>query len=544
MSPDNLVRQSTSDRPAFGYDLFLSHNRADKYWVRELATRLAEHAYNGRPLRPWLDEQILDPGELGRNAELTTALDRSRLLVIVLSPESLASTWVRYELEYFLTTRTRDEIIAIRRRPCKTPEALKGLEVLDFTDVAADEPNFSKLISLICPGPEVGSEKISKEVKDAWWESLMSGSSGFDPTPTSENSALLATLLKYDIAAADSEGLALRAFDEAGDCMLKLNPNDSYGMKMLLGEILATAVLKNERYRQIATRYLAQEPDDELHPDLSFAVLRSSSKLAEIDCRLVDPSAVWSALVKLDGVGRLFLERKAASILGGRVVAKMRGSDLGDLLIRVLSKGGQASRIAAIGGITMAEERSEPVFYLPELADLAQRKSTPSAPSLPPSERLLALLDGITKDDYSFVQQTLDNAIADLKRAFGDQRSASSGGWQLLREEGPAPLINNGPIIGIVRRITAANMEDTAPELRVVDIACLTEPRIVDALLDQCGAFVIAEQDISSPLCRRLIGRDRRFAMLERSRIDALLDGDYVAFEAHGTTILPGLRAS
>src|SRR5678815_3290984 len=103
MSPDNLVRQSTSDRPAFGYDLFLSHNRADKYWVRELATRLAEHAYNGRPLRPWLDEQILDPGELGRNAELTTALDRSRLLVIVLSPESLASTWVRYELEYFLT---------------------------------------------------------------------------------------------------------------------------------------------------------------------------------------------------------------------------------------------------------------------------------------------------------------------------------------------------------------------------------------------------------------------------------------------------------
>ena len=159
----------------------------------------------------------------------------------------------------------------------------------------------------------------------------MSGSSGFNPNPTPENSALLATLLKYEITDAGDEGSALRAFDEAGECMLKLNPNDSYGMKMLLGEILAAAVFKNERYRQIATRYLAQEPDDELHPDLSFAVLRSLSKLAEIDGRLVDPSAVWSALVKLDGVGRLFLERKAASILGGRVVAKMRGSELGDI---------------------------------------------------------------------------------------------------------------------------------------------------------------------------------------------------------------------
>jgi hypothetical protein len=543
MSPDNLVRKSTSDRPAFGYDLFLSHNRADKDWVRQLANRLADHDHNGRPLRPWLDEQVLDPGELGRNAELTTALDRSRLLVIVLSPEALASTWVQYELEYFLTTRTRDEIIAIRRRPCEIPVALKGLDVLDFTDGAADDPNFLKLISLVCPSPEVESEKIAREVKDAWWESFMSGSSGFDPTPTAENSALLATLLKYDIAAADGEGLALRAFGEAGDCMLKLNPNDSYGMKMLLGEILAAAVLKDERYRQIATRYLAQEPDDELHPDLSFAVLRSSSKLAEIDGRLVDPSAVWSALAKLDGVGRLFLERKAASILGGRVVAKMRGSDLGDLLIRVLTKGGQASRIAAIGGITMAEERSEPVFYLSELADLAQKKSVPSAPSLPPSERLMGLLDGIARDDFDFVQQTLDNAIADLQRAFGDQRTASSNGWKLLREESPAPLINNGPIIGIVRRITAANMEDNAPELRVVDVACLTEPRIVDALLDQSGAFIIEQQDIASPLCRRLIGRDRRFVMLERSRMDALMEGDYVAFESRGTSILPGKRA-
>ncbi|HEU5459189.1 MAG TPA: hypothetical protein VFU83_01795, partial [Pyrinomonadaceae bacterium] len=120
-----------------------------------------------------------------------------------------------------------------------------------------------------------------------------------------------------------------------------------------------------------------------------------------------------------------------------------------------------------------------------------------------------------------------------------DERSASDDHWQLLRKESPAPLINNGPIIGIVRRITAANMEEIAPDLRVVDIACLTEPRIVDALLDQCGGFIIEEQDVESPLCRRLIGRDRRFAMLERSRLDALTDGDHIALEPRRITLLP-----
>jgi len=544
MAPDNLVHKPKSARRLpFGYDLFLSHNRAEKDWVRELANLLADHAYNGRPLRPWLDEQVLDPGELGRKAELTTALDRSRLLVIVLSPEATASKWVQYELQYFLATRSPSEIIAIRRRSCEIPETLAGLDVLDWQDGAGSEPNFSKLISVLCPGSDVDSAKIIREVKDAWWESFMSGTSGFNPTPTAENSALLATLLKYAISAAADEGLALQAFHEAGDCMLKLNPGDSYGMKMLLGEILAAAVLKDEKYRQIAPRYLAQEPDDALHPVLSFAVLRSASKLAEIDGRLVDPSGVWSALVKLDGVGRLFLERKAAAVLGGRVVAKLRGSDLGDLLIRVLTTGGQASQIGAIGGITMAEERAEPVFYLPELEEIARKRSVPSAPSLPPSQRLVALLDKIARDESDFVRQALETGIADLQRDFGDQRSACHDRWQLLREESPAPLIKNGPIIGIVRRITAANMEEVAPELRVVDIACLTEPRIVDALLDQSGAFIIEEQDLESPLCRRLIGRDRRFAMLERRRLDALTDGDHIALEPRGTTVLPGRAA-
>ena len=543
MTPENTVQEPKPvRRVAYGYDLFLSHNWADKDWVRKLATRLADHSYNGRTLRPWLDEQVLDPGEDVREAELTTALDRSRLLVIVLSPEAMESTWVQYELQYFLASRARDEIILIRRRPCATPEVLKDLDVLDFSNDDELESNFSKLIRLVCPGPEVNIAELNEQIKDAWWESLMSGSSGYDPTPTAANSALLATLLNYDISDAAAEGLALLAFDQLGDSMLKLNPDDSYGMKMLVGEILAAAILKNERYRQVVPRYLALEPEDALHPDLSFAVLRSSSKLAEIDSRVVEQSAVWAALTKLDAIGKLFLERKAAAALGGRVVAKMRGSDLGDLLIHVLSTGGSASKIAAIAGITMIEDDKGPDYYLPEFKDIADKKTVPYKPASPPSQRLIALLDGIADYESDEVQLALKNGIVELQQNFGDKPAVYIDGWELLREEPPALQINNGPIIGTVCRITAANMEEAAQKLQVSDIACLTEPRIVDALFDRCGAFIIEQQDIASPQCRRLISRDRRFAMLEHGRMDTLADGDHIAFESDRTTILPCRR--
>ena len=90
---------STTTHLRNGYDAFLSHNHRDKAWVRTLADRLANVDFRGRPLRPWLDERVLDPGELGQKAELTSALDRSRTLVLVLSPASVASKWVEFEVE-------------------------------------------------------------------------------------------------------------------------------------------------------------------------------------------------------------------------------------------------------------------------------------------------------------------------------------------------------------------------------------------------------------------------------------------------------------
>ena len=44
--------ENHANRLHYNYDIFISHNRADKEWVRILANRLAEEQYNGRSIRP------------------------------------------------------------------------------------------------------------------------------------------------------------------------------------------------------------------------------------------------------------------------------------------------------------------------------------------------------------------------------------------------------------------------------------------------------------------------------------------------------------
>ena len=103
------------------YDVFLSHSHVDKVWTRELCDRLAKADYNGRNLRAWLDVHVLDPGDLSSARELESAMDRSRRIALVLTPESLASDWVQHEIGYFLKSRPADDMALIRRRPCDVP---------------------------------------------------------------------------------------------------------------------------------------------------------------------------------------------------------------------------------------------------------------------------------------------------------------------------------------------------------------------------------------------------------------------------------------
>ena len=90
----------------FQYDVFLSHNQADKPRVRRLAERL-----RAAGLRVWFDEWIIQPGD-DIYLAIERGLEAARTLVLCLSPAALGSDWVGLERS---TVLFRDPANAGRR---------------------------------------------------------------------------------------------------------------------------------------------------------------------------------------------------------------------------------------------------------------------------------------------------------------------------------------------------------------------------------------------------------------------------------------------
>ena len=110
---------------SFPYDVFLSHNQADKPRVRQLAERL-----RAAGLRVWFDEWIIQPGD-DIYLAIERGLEAARTLVLCLSPAALGSDWVGLERS---TVLFRDPANAGRRfiplllADCKLPDTLRRRE--------------------------------------------------------------------------------------------------------------------------------------------------------------------------------------------------------------------------------------------------------------------------------------------------------------------------------------------------------------------------------------------------------------------------------
>lgn len=78
--------------------VFISHNHADKDFVRRLGADLASFG-----VRPWIDEAELDVGD-SLLTKISSAIDDMDYLAVVLSPQSVASSWVQTELEQAMTS--------------------------------------------------------------------------------------------------------------------------------------------------------------------------------------------------------------------------------------------------------------------------------------------------------------------------------------------------------------------------------------------------------------------------------------------------------
>ena len=521
------------------YDIFISHNRADKPWVRRLAAVLADHDYNGRRIRPWLDEHFLDPGALGSESELTTALDRSRVLGLVLSPEAVSSGWVDFELRYFLESRKPDDIVVMLRKDCVRPDALRSHPVIDFREEDIAEAPLRQLLERLCPPTPERQEDVRGSV-DAAFDPVLATDDGYGSA--SERDAVFAALSRHDIDDPGGEGLAIAAFVRAAEIVRRTREvrfQASYNCKMLLAECLATAVLQNAGYRQVARRLLdlaAAVPDD---PTLLFVVGRAYSKLAEMEMALVDTSVLLRACSLIDALP-LTNETKSIRALFARVVGKLRDKPLGELLIKVLAEGGGASRVVAAGAIALDYHRSGPVFYLTELERLHELRGEEAVfPAGPPSRRVLGELFALDLDQDESVRNAVRDAREELRQADPGIDFPYGASWFLRRTALDAGTSHGTPFIGTVVNATLKNMAEVAPDLSASTVACLTELRVVDALFDACGAVLIPEQAVDSPQCRRLRGRNVPFAIATPDVMAQIADGRQVVVDDKQIRILP-----
>ncbi|HUU84912.1 MAG TPA: toll/interleukin-1 receptor domain-containing protein [Phycisphaerae bacterium] len=117
-------------------EVFLSHSSQNRSFAIKLAETIRHH---GMPV--WYSDTNI-VGAQQWHDEIGKALARCDWFVLILSPDSLGSKWVKHELLYALNdSRYEDHIVPILYRKCD-PSALswtlQAFQMIDFTRKHAD----------------------------------------------------------------------------------------------------------------------------------------------------------------------------------------------------------------------------------------------------------------------------------------------------------------------------------------------------------------------------------------------------------------------
>ena len=117
--------------PDFAYDVFLSHNRAQKDWTRQLGRQLRDEGF-----KVWFGEWCLRGGE-NWIVGLRRGVKESRHVVFVVSPESMDAVWPRFEvyLAIFHDPAADDrKLIPIIHSRCELPDEIAFRQCIDFCE--------------------------------------------------------------------------------------------------------------------------------------------------------------------------------------------------------------------------------------------------------------------------------------------------------------------------------------------------------------------------------------------------------------------------
>lgn len=149
-----------SQRPSRTLSVFISYSRSDGAFVKDLANRLREAGCT-----IWQDISALRGGQTWAS-EIDQAVRGSDLLIVVLSPDSSASEWVRKET--LLAMKLRKPILPILFRDTEIPVQFVDLQFVDFRGdrQEATQKLFEAIsISINSPTTVTGSFPIRRYIK-------------------------------------------------------------------------------------------------------------------------------------------------------------------------------------------------------------------------------------------------------------------------------------------------------------------------------------------------------------------------------------------
>ncbi|MDR0930321.1 MAG: toll/interleukin-1 receptor domain-containing protein [Clostridiales bacterium] len=113
-----------------GLKIFISHATKDKPFAESLFVQLAEDGHD-----PWIDSEIC--GGQSIPDEISKALDASDYILVILSPNSIESNWVKTEWQSMFWREigeNRIKVIPILLKDCEIPHLLKNKKYIDFRE--------------------------------------------------------------------------------------------------------------------------------------------------------------------------------------------------------------------------------------------------------------------------------------------------------------------------------------------------------------------------------------------------------------------------
>lgn len=152
------------------FDVFLSHSSKDEQWVNALKKGLEKYG-----LTVWTSTDEIRPGNLFAE-DLEAALEASRAVAIVVSPDAIASGWVKEEYYRALSlTKKREDavqLVPILLENAELPGFLEGRNWVDFRSGSDFSQKLWKLVwgitgrkpaqVLSVHSPQISSESRSK----------------------------------------------------------------------------------------------------------------------------------------------------------------------------------------------------------------------------------------------------------------------------------------------------------------------------------------------------------------------------------------------